>query len=625
MRLRYLSRRALPRFGCWGARRSFSLAIVSFFIVNGWLGSVCLAQSASDDSNVIRGVVINSVTDEPIDRALVSSPDHRFATLTNSEGRFEFALTKSSASDNDSDSNFERGPVHHVSNRPTSLSARKPGFLSDPNQQGNTLRNNQLKDLTIALTPEAVIAGTIALPTSEAPDSITLQLFRRQIQEGHARWVPAGGSRSLSDGSFRFSDLTAGTYKLLTTELLDTDPVTSDPHADPFAPDAHEPRFGYPPVYYQNASDFESAASIRLAAGETQTVNLSLVKQTYYRVKVPVIASAIDEGPLGVTVYAGHKGPGFSLGYNLAHHAVEGLLPNGTYTVEVTSLRPNGASGSTTITIKGEPIGGPSMALAPNGLIPVNVKEEFTSTDHTGTLTVSHNGQTAVLNGPRRYLNVTLDPADDFGSGRDLQLRNPTGPQDESLVIEGAPAGRYWVRIHSSRGYPASIRSGNLDLQHQPLVVGAGGTAPPIEITMRDDTASISGTVDGITAQTKAPGSASPGPGSSSGSSPGPGSAPGPPGPTQSRARVYCIPLADSSGQFSEIWVHSDGSFESPELPPGAYRVLAFDQAQKDIEYRNPEAMQAYDSKGSVVRLAGGQKERVTLQLISASAASNEQ
>jgi hypothetical protein len=50
---------------------------------------------------------------------------------------------------------------------------------------------------------------------------------------------------------------------------------------------------------------------------------------------------------------------------------------------------------------------------------------------------------------------------------------------------------------------------------------------------------------------------------------------------------------------------------------------MAFDQVQNDIEYRNPQVMQSYESKGSVVRLTGGGKERVTLQLISANAPSN--
>lgn len=614
-----------------GVRRvTIRLSFISSFLVaiviaitcldGGW----CLAQSASGDGGVIRGVVINSVTHEPIDRALVSSPDHRFATLTDSEGRFEFAVTKNdSGNDGGSDPNRPGNGPHRASssNRPNSLMARKPGFLSDPNQQGNNLRSNAVTDVTLALTPEAVISGTVALPTAESPDSISLQLFRRQIQDGRGRWVPSGASRSMSDGQFRFAGLPAGTYKLLTSELLDTDPLTFDRHTDSAA-DSRAPLFGYPPVYYQTATDFQSANPIQLTAGQTQTVDLSLVKKPYYRVKIPVVVPGSDESNNGfsVTVYAGRKGPGFSLGYNRTHHAVEGMLPSGTYTVEVTDLRQNGATGMQTITIKGAPIEGPSIVMAPNGLIAVNVKEEFTGADHSGTATFSSNGNTAVLNGARRYLNVTLDPADDFGTGRSVSLRNPTGPGDEALAIEGAAAGKYWVRVQSSRGYPASIRSGNLDLQHRPLVVGVGGAASPIEITMRDDTAEISGRIEGIApAPQQRPG------GAGGGLSGGTGGPSGPSGLGQSQMHVYCVPLADSGGQFTELWAHTDGTFDSPELAPGAYRVLAFDQVQTEIEYRNPEAMQAYDSKGSVVRLTGGQKERVTLQLISASALSSEQ
>ena len=162
-------RRCVSRQKCSLAKIFLSF---SFFIAIAWLGGNCWAQSASEDSGALRGIVINSVTHEPIDRALVSSPDNRFATLTNSDGRFEFALPKiDPASDGGSDSNRPGGSRSQRgdSNRPYSLMARKPGFLSDPNHQGNNLRNDALKDLTLALTPEAVIAGTVTLPTSEAP------------------------------------------------------------------------------------------------------------------------------------------------------------------------------------------------------------------------------------------------------------------------------------------------------------------------------------------------------------------------------------------------------------------------------------------------------------------------
>jgi hypothetical protein len=60
-------------------------------------------------------------------------------------------------------------------------------------------------------------------------------------------------------------------------------------------------------------------------------------------------------------------------------------------------------------------------------------------------------------------------------------------------------------------------------------------------------------------------------------------------------------------------------------LPPGSYRVLAFADYPPDFEYRNPEAMQAYESKGAVVRVSGGQKEHVQLKLVSANATGSEE
>jgi hypothetical protein len=580
--------------------------------------SAAAAQSISGNTDTIRGIVISSLTHEPIARALVSSPDNRFAALTNSEGRFEFTVPKvDPAPESGSDSNTPvSGQIQSsIPNRPYMLMARKPGFLTNPNGHAQNLQNEALKDFTLTLTPESLIVGAVTLPTSEAPDSIMLQVFRRQVQDGRAHWIPVGGAQSTSDGQFRFADLPAGTYKLLTHELLDHDPLTVDPLTlpPPNVPVGH--LFGYPPVYYLSAPDFGSAATIQLAAGQTQTVNLSLVKLPYYRVKVPVI-NAPDNG-VAVNVYAhGRKGPGFSLGYNNSDHAIEGMLPDGTYTIEASRFGSNGVTGFQTITIKGAPIDGPSMTLVSNASIPVIVKEEFTSADNPASMTWNINGRNTVLKGPRRYLSVTLEPADDFGVGPQVSLRDPRRAGDDALVIDGAAAGSYWVRVNSSRGYPASIRSGNLDLQHQPLIVGAGGTASPIEITMRDDTAEISGTVEGVTPTAQ-------GPVISSGANLASGDARGwtsyAPLGGQAAAHIYCIPLADSSGQLTEIWVSPDGSFVSQGLAPGAYRLLAFDREQHELEYRNPEALRTYDSKGPVVRVVGGQKEHVQLQLISTS------
>ena len=54
------------------------------------------AQTPQSDEppSMVHGTVINAVTRAPISRALVYSPDNRFAMLTDGDGHFEFALPK---------------------------------------------------------------------------------------------------------------------------------------------------------------------------------------------------------------------------------------------------------------------------------------------------------------------------------------------------------------------------------------------------------------------------------------------------------------------------------------------------------------------------------------------------
>jgi hypothetical protein len=234
------------------------------------------------------------------------------------------------------------------------------------------------------------------------------------------------------------------------------------------------------------------------------------------------------------------------------------------------------------------------------------VKEEFTNKESEGTTTFNNGKRSFNLRGPRRYLNVNLESADELGTGRNGFLRPPTGPKDDALVIDDVLPGRYWVRVQPSRGYAASVRSGTTDLQHEPLVIGAGGDTSPIEITMRDDFATIDGDVEGIAPPPSASATLQPELENSA-----------PVSLRPAPAHVYCIPLPDSSGEVAQIAVAPDGSFASQPVPPGVYRLLAFDRDQPQLEYRDPEAMKVYDNKGPVVRVVGGQKEHVTLHLIS--------
>jgi hypothetical protein len=531
-------------------------------------------QISNPSSSSLRGTVINSVTREPLARALVYSPDRRFAAFTDDQGRFEFQFprTESNPANPPARRAFYSGAIQ--------LMARKPGFLEPREPQSAT------GDITIALIPESLIVGRVSLPSSNQSDRVTVQLYKRLVRDGRPYWVSVTSTSTRSNGEFRIANLVAGTYKLFTSELLDRDPITFDPRGQVF---------GYPPIYYPAAADFASASAIVLEAGKSFQVELSPVLQPYYPVKIVISNMQAENAQVSVALQ-GHKGPGFSLGYT-GGQGIQGMLPNGIYTVEATLQQgQQTATGFLDITVKDAPLTHAAMVVLPNASIPVNIKDEATA----------NTKQFLRMGRVSRELNadLALQSADDFESERGVPLRPPRKPNDNDLVLDNVRPGHYWLNVIAFARYVASAVAGSSDLLRQPLVVGPGGASLPIDIVLRDDGATIEGTVEGMPA------------GSSVGTADS-GIADGGPVATAVSAYVYCIPLPDSPGRFSESSASPEGTFQIQQLPPGAYRILAFDHQQAELEYQNPEAMAVYDGKGPVVHLTPGQTENVRVPLIS--------
>jgi hypothetical protein len=547
----------------------------------GWLGgSPVWAQDAATDpqtmeeNDKLQGVVLNSVTHEPVSRALVSSPDNRFATMTDGQGHFEFKFPRAS---------------NDAANRPAALMARKPGYLTEiaPDMQLGAA----VKEVTLSLAPEGLIVGHVSLPSSEGADRIQVQLYRREVEDGRAHWVPGGQTATRSNGDFRFAELAAGTYKVMTLEQLDRD--------HPPATSGDEQLYGYAPVYFPSAKTFAGGETIALSAGQTFPADLTVSRQPYFSVKISVMNAPPNAG-IGVSVSAaGSRGPGYSLGYNSQTHFIEGMLPQGTYLVEGFGFAPVLTVGESSLTVHDAPLSVGSITMVARPSISVNVKEEFSSQEQTreqtndasSSLRTWYSSGGSGASGPRSYLNLRLEPVDDFSQHGGSSLRPPANLKDEALTLEGVAPGRYWVHVDSTRGYASAVTSGGVDLLTEPLVV-ANGSSAPIEITMRDDTAQVEGTIEGTNASA-------------------------PSGAHTAAGNVYCVPLPDSPGRFTEVAASADGTFTVPNLPPGAYRVLAFQHAQPGMEFRNPEVMRAYEASGPVVHLTSGQKDHITVPLIS--------
>jgi len=569
-------------------RQSVRLRTVSSAIFFSWVmlcgsarpQSLAGNGTTADRASSIRGRVLNRKTREAISRALVFSPDQQYATMTDDEGRFEFKFPplepqpKVDWTATPDASVLRAWQLRMMRNsRPAMFQARKPGFLESwPNSSNGGVLPNQT-EVVIYLDPESLIVGHVEVPGLESGMRIRVELYRREIREGQEVWQFMRTFSTWADGEFRFSELPRGTYKLGTAEELDRDPLTFTPGGQ---------QYGYPPIFFPAAVDFASATPIQLAEGTTFQANLSPVRHGYYPVKIPIANGTVGQ-QVNVRVYpVGHAGPGYSLGYNSGEQLIQGMLPDGNYTLEAVSRGQPGATGFLNFSVGAGSSDAPPVNLVPNTSLTVAVKEEFNSSQSVFVEETGPPGSPSEGAGRRRAnVQVMLMPVEEFGSG-EMRVSEPReGIVEHSLVIKNVQPGRYRVRVQNVPGYAASIRSGGMDVLRQQLVVGMGGASAPIEVTLRDDGAEVEGKIE-----------------------------------DETQGFVYFLPLGGGPGQFRQTTSAPDGSFGLAQLPPGSYRVLAFERQQDDLAYADAEAMRKLESKGQLIQLDAGQKEHLHLRIV---------
>src|SRR5216683_1550267 len=135
----------------------------------------------------LSGTVVNSVTGEPIRRALVQIyVGPKQAMLTDSDGRFEF-------------SNLPSGQ--------TSIAVRKPGFMSEQEMSGGgppsmVETGPDAKPITVKLTPEGVLFGRVD-SKGEPIEDLPVNVIALRIDQGRKHWEPRGGAMTDEDGAWR--------------------------------------------------------------------------------------------------------------------------------------------------------------------------------------------------------------------------------------------------------------------------------------------------------------------------------------------------------------------------------------------------------------------------------------
>ncbi len=526
------------------------------------LACMVTAHTQTDTVYHLHGHVLNGETHRPVARALVTSADRRMATITDTNGSFalEVSVPLQDAA---------AGSQVRAMSPGLTLVASRPGFV--PQDYGLQIELNArtvADDVTLTILPLATISGSVDADGIGPVSNVQVMLLHHEVSDGIAIWMPATVQVSAERGQFRFGDLEPGEYTVMTREWEGDAPA--------YLRESRQ----YPPRFAGGAATLTAAAKLQVRYGTDDQVRLHVREAAYFPVRIPV-QMASPGTAVEVQVLADGSPLGYSLGWNSQESAVEGSLPAGSYTVLLTGSGPQMSFARVPISVSDTTAQHAPVTLVPAAAIPVRVRLDLTEDDSSNSVGIAFSGNPANMPSLASPVDVSLTSTEAGGRSFDDQRRSGTDP-----VLEGVAPGMYAVHARSIRGYVASITSGGLDLMRQPLVVGEGGSADPIDVTVRNDGGNLTGEVEMTADQS-------------------------------TRFVPVLLVAADGSGQSVQGYASNDGKLSVRNIPPGTYRAFASGQQQlQRLPYRDAAGMQAFEHQGALVNVAANQTVEVKLRYI---------
>jgi hypothetical protein len=523
-------------------------------------------QTTGKGDYKLSGTVVNTVNGEPIPRVLVQITDMNQQTmLTDSQGKFEF-------------DGLPEGQFMVIT--------RKPGFFSGREVPDAAHRSNFIKvgpdtpAATLEMVPEAIIFGRVE-SGGEPVENLPVKAMAQRIQNGRKVWVQQWGGTTDADGKFRIANLVPGTY------YLSVGPHWQRPAAGGTSIDK-----GFAEVFYTDADDLAGATPIQVSGGQQVEADMTVQSPPLFHVSGTVNVPAGFSANLQLLNWAGIPVPlptRFDPGTGEFHTSV----PAGNFTLRAQTYGPNNTVLSASIPLHlTSDISGIRLALAPGISIPVHVRKENVAPQNTTASVTSWSNMTpnerafTVVSQDGSMVNVILHSREATLQQRDFYSSYRMEGNTPLVELQNIEPGRYFAEIDGGGSwYAQSAQCGSMDLLRGDLVLAPGAQPPPIEIVLRNDAASLSGTIS-----------------SSS---------------------------QEEAGTYNTILIIPDGApwrarttsairgvhFTIGGFAPGDYSVLAVDDAE-NFEYTNPEVLRPYLSHAQHVTLQGGETTEVNLDLV---------
>ena len=530
------------------------------------------AGQYSQQSYTLRGTVVDSATGEPVHRALVQIfAERQRSQLTGPGGEFLF-------------DNVLEGTY--------AVRVQKPGFFFPPELPASRAQPIMISvgrdqpPPVIKLVPEGIIHGRVTGDNGEPVESLPVQLLYDHIENGKRTRALARGINTDEQGEFRVAELQPGKYFVFFGPSSG-----SFSFAATLSPLAVR---GYRAAFYPGVPDIASAAAIEITAGKHTEIHLTLSSQPFYRISGTVSGYLQNQGLDLEIIDAAGQPMNADFRFDLARGVFRTQwLPPGPCRLTAHMQDPATQQeyfASEDVNLTSDLAGAVHLALVPNISVPVSFQLEATRNDSPPAPL-----QDAIFAGPngvhrqhQAYVPARLILTSHNQSFSPQQRFSEAGQDENSWVVRNVPPGVYSVDVQPNGPYYAqSARSGSLNLLEQSLTVTPGNPLPAIEVVLRDDFATLEGSIFADSATVLVI-------------------------PEGAQRQVRMIGVMRSA--LTMDLNRPAAVFAMPQLPPGNYKVLAVDTPE--FEYANPDVLQKYLSKAREISLAPNQRARVELELV---------
>jgi len=542
-------------------------------------------QTVTEKPGRVSGKVINAITGEPVRKATVTMQPAGSQQQQGGPPGFGGGMRGglSAATDNAGTFVFE-----NVTPGRYRLSGEKTGFIRSNfggrsggiGSEVNVSTGSDKADVVVRMTPQGIVSGRILDEDGEPMEGVSVSLMRQQYFQAQRRMQGQGANQTNDRGDFRITNVAPGKYYVLVQRMnMGGAPIQQG-----------KEEFGYPKLFFPGVETMEQAQRVEVGPGqEFSGVQMTLRKVRVYRVKGRV--SGVEAPPAdaagnrnrrggggGMIVQMRADGSSGEMGFGFGPPGMGGgqVRPDGTF--ELASVTPGAYKLTVNSFDGGRPrvVGSIKLSVGNNNVDGVVV---------TPSPVVSFQGKITV-EGDKTLVNlkqVRIQMQADMTFNQPVEVA-----EDGTFSLKDLSPEKYRITIAQlTNSYVKAINVGGQDVRDAGIDLGSGGGGGPMEVIISTKIAKVDGMVE-KQKQDDAPG-------------------------------TIIVAKVGPNGEltYSNVTarVEDAGKFSIANLPPGEYKIFAFEEIDAATA-SDPEFLKKFEDRAGNVKIGEGESKSLNLKQI---------